>query len=217
METHAKQEILRYLGYRGQALPEGFEAQLEECMREMRAAAAPRHIQRAFPLRVASDGLALAGAALVLPGKDIARHLMGCTQAVLLAATLGAGADSLIRRWEYTDLTRSLLLDTCATQLIEEYCDRVEREVRTQAADGGLCATGRFSPGYGDLPLELQPAITAALDTPRKIGLTCSESLLLLPRKSVTAVIGLGKDARRAPGGCAGCPARDSCRYKREG
>ena len=58
--------------------------------------------------------------------------------------------------------------------------------------DSGLAVRPRFSPGYGDLPLALQREVFAALDCPRRIGLTLSDSLLMSPTKSVTALIGAG-------------------------
>ena len=55
----------------------------------------------------------------------------------------------------------------------------------------GLALTERFSPGFGDLPLELQRQVTEALDCPRSLGITLGESLLMTPSKSVTAIIGM--------------------------
>ena len=51
----------------------------------------------------------------------------------------------------------------------------------------------RFSPGYGDLPIEIQKDIFRALDCPRRIGLTLNENLLMSPTKSVSAIIGIVK------------------------
>jgi hypothetical protein len=161
-----------------------------------------------------ADGLVLAGTGLVLPGLDIRRRLAGCRRVALLAATLGVGADTLIRRWEHTDIVRALVLDACANQLIEEVCDGAERAVE---ADANMRGAGRFSPGYGDLPLTLQPGFLAVLDAGRRIGLTCTESLILLPRKSVTALIGLGGPAKPAAGRCEACAARGACDYARRG
>ena len=50
----------------------------------------------------------------------------------------------------------------------------------------------RFSPGYGDLSLEVQKEIFSLLDCPRKIGVSLGDSLLMTPSKSVTAIIGYG-------------------------
>jgi len=143
--NQAKAEVLRYLGRRGQAVPPELDKQVEECMELVRGEATPRHIKRGFDIAQAKEGVILSGAGTLLRGKDIREHLSGCEQAVLMAATLGAGPDTLIRRWERADITRALILDACATQLIEEYCDEIERQIREEAAVDGFMATERYS------------------------------------------------------------------------
>ena len=56
--------------------------------------------------------------------------------------------------------------------------------------------TPRFSPGYGDLPIELQRDFLTLLDASRKIGLTATESSMLVPSKSITALIGIRSDQK---------------------
>jgi len=215
----AKKEVLRYLGYRHQALEPALERTVEQCMAELRAAAGPRRVWRLFPVEPQEAGIRLGGTALVLGGGDIRRHLGAAEMAAVLAVTLGAAADALIRRWEHTDLTRSVILDACATQYVEELCDGVEREIREEAQKLGLEANSRYSPGYGDLPLEAQPGILGVLDASRRIGLTCTGSLILLPRKSVTALMGLFPKGEAASGGrgCEGCALRETCQFRKDG
>lgn len=213
----AKREVLRYLGRRGQEVPPGIDALVDECMAEMRRIARPRQTWRRFALERTGAGLLVAGTALTLPGQSIAQHMEGCGEAALMAVTLGARADAEIRRWERADLTRSIVLDACAAQLVEEVCDGAEADIRADAAASGLRTTGRFSPGYGDLLLDIQPALLAVLDAGRRCGLTCTDSLILLPRKSVTALMGIGRAPARAKRGCASCPLRESCPYRKDG
>jgi len=214
-----KTEVLRYLGHRGQELAPELSALVDACMAECREAAKPLHLWQLFDVAVREDVVALAGTPLVLEGGDIRRHLEKAPKAAVMAATLGVGVDHLIRRWEYTDLTRSVILDACATQLIEEVCDQAEEEVEAEAARLGLHSNFRYSPGYGDLPLTVQPNLLAVLGAAKRIGLTCTESHILLPRKSVTALIGLlpPGEAAAPKGGCAACALRDSCKFKKDG
>ncbi|MCL1918408.1 MAG: methionine synthase [Peptococcaceae bacterium] len=206
---HSKEQILRYLGRHSQEIPPHLDVLIEECMCLMRDAmiqAPPHHIYHiydlVFPVKGKpkgepardAEGISVKNTRLLLPGTAIRRHLSGCHQVVLLAATLGVAADTLIRRWQTIDLTRSLILDACATQCIEHCCDEAESLIRHHVQEDNLLITPRFSPGYGDLPLDLQPTLLAILDAEKKIGLTCTQSLILLPRKSVTALIGLRQD-----------------------
>lgn len=202
-------EVWRYLGRRGQALTPALEALCAEAVADIQSAMRPRAVLTRAPL-VRSPELTLAG--VPLPGAGIADLLEGSEEAVLMAVTLGIGADQVIRRAEAWDMTRAVILDACASAAVEAVCDVLSQTIAEDAAP--LYTTERFSPGYSDLPLTLQPKILSALDAPRKIGLTCGESCLLFPRKSVTAVIGLRAEPR-APRGprCLQCIMRGKCRY----
>ncbi|MDR1116965.1 MAG: methionine synthase [Oscillospiraceae bacterium] len=211
----SKAEVLRYLGRRNQEVSPQLDSLIEECMLLMGEAAAPRHVRKTFGIQLRSDGIQVENSGLLLCGEDISRHLTGCGSVVLLAATLSVPADNLIRRWENADLTRSLVLDACAGQLIEQYLDEIEAQICHEAGETGLTVTSRFSPGYGDLPLDIQPKLLAVLDAGKKIGLTCTESLILLPRKSVTAILGLGKGVHDKPEGCEGCLLNKTCAFRK--
>lgn len=214
---NSKAEVLRYLGWRGQEMSDALDAIIEKNMVLIRETAAIRYVTHEFDICAKTDGIHLTGRKLVLKGEDIASHLSGCRKAVLLAATLGIGADNLIRKYTSIDLTQALIIEACASQLIEEVCDRVEARIRSAAAEIGLTVTRRYSPGYGDFPLTTQPELLAALDAERKIGLTCSESLILIPRKSVTAVIGIGHEIELCKSGCEVCASADGCKYRKRG
>ena len=99
--------------------------------------------------------------------------------------------------------------------MIETYCDELNDAIRREAAARGLHCRPRFSPGYGDFSIEHQRDLTLLLDTPRRIGLTVTESLLLAPIKSVTAVIGLSDTADNCHRkGCEECSKTD-CAFRR--
>lgn len=181
-------EVLRYLGAAGKD-PGPLLPLAEDCARELLGAARPRWIWRALGCQETSEGVRL-DCGLLLPGEDLRRHLSGCREAVLLAATLSQGVDALLRRTQLCDLSRSLVLESCATAAIEEVCNRGEAVIRESYP--GRSLTSRYSPGYGDLPLSVQPALLDALDAGRRLGVTLTESLLMVPMKSVTAVVGIG-------------------------
>lgn len=234
MTAHIKQpntgEVLRYLGYRGQEMSSQLAAQIEACGREVAGAAKFAVIYKHLPIEEISAEKACAGDAaqpaddpgarlseIFLPGKDIAAHLKGCGDAILMAATLGADVERLLLKNEVSDMSRALIMDACATQLIEEYLDAFENELRESMAGESLYLTGRFSPGYGDLPIEIQGEIAAVLDTHRKIGLTVSKTHLLIPRKSVTAVLGISqKPVRLSARGCDLCSKKADCSFRKE-
>ena len=78
--------------------------------------------------------------------------------------------------------------------------------------------TDRYSPGYGDLPLTLQPQLLSLLDAARQIGLTLTDTCLMTPRKSVTALFGLsGRPPARHASGCQSCSLKETCSYRKAG
>lgn len=215
---NAKSEVLRYLGHNDQQINPELDAMIIECMLQMSEAASPRLTRKTFGIKLLPDGVLLEKTGIHLRGNDIREHLNGCSQVEVIAATLGIQADNLIRQYESTDLTRSLVLDACATQLIEQYCDGIEEYVCRESSRHGLVAVPRFSPGYGDLPLDVQPRFLALLDAGKKIGLTCTDSFIMLPRKSVTALIGLtgdGKIPQSARTACNNCPVNLTCKFRK--
>ena len=115
------------------------------------------------------------------------------------------------------DVAAGAASDALASVLAEQAADAAEARLRALAAAEGMYLTGRYSPGYGDWPIGVQPRIAALLDTPRRIGLCVTGTCLMLPRKSITAALGLSRTpvtGRRA--GCAHCALRTSANTERE-
>ena len=208
-------EALRYLGA-GNNPP-------EELRREAAAAAdlltrtlRPRYVYRVFPVSLTSEGAALAGSGVTLPGNTARRMLEGCDQAVLLLCTLGAGFETLLRARQARDMAQAVLLDACGSAWVEAGCGEAEREIAARFPNRYL--TDRFSPGYGDLPLSLQSAVCAALDGWRRLGVQVTESFLMNPTKTVSAVIGLSDRPQAARiRGCAFCSMAADCALRKGG
>ena len=201
-------QAARYMGAKDGG-DETLRALLERWAPPLRAAAAPRAVWLRAPVGALGD---------LWQGSDIQRHLAGCTEAVLLAVTLGPGADAQIRRAGVGDVAAGAASDALASVLAEQAADAAEARLQALAAAEGMYLTGRYSPGYGDWPIGVQPRIAALLDTPRRIGLCVTGTCLMLPRKSITAALGLSRTpvtGRRA--GCAHCALRDKCEYRKRG
>ncbi len=208
-------EVLRYMGCPPEQAAPQTRALAEQAAAQMEQTARPRSVFRESGLSITGDGVLLESG-LLLPGRDLARHLAGCDRAVMLAVTLSAQADTLIRRAESRDMALALALDCAAAALVEEVCDRLEGEIFAKYP--GCHFPFRFSPGYGDLPLSVQSGLLALLDAPRKIGLCANENHILTPRKSVTALIGVSREpVGRAVRSCQSCPGREGCQYRKSG
>ena len=153
------------------------------------SAAAPKFVYQEYAVQVKPDGIYFPGGA-IFTGASIAGRLKGCEYAAVLAATLGHGVDASLRRLQYTDMAAAVSFDAAANALIEQVCDEAQREIAESAARRGFTLTARFSPGYGDFSLDHQPALLKLAGAAKEIGIALSEDNLMLPQKSVTAVIG---------------------------
>lgn len=151
----------------------------------------------------------------LLVGNDIEKHLDSCNRAILFAATLGARSEQLIRRAEAENMAYAVVLDALASAMIENFCDKCEKEIHERT--GGYF-TYRFSPGYGDYPLDLQGQFIRRLTADKRIGLTATSNSILIPRKSVTAIIGVSEnEVAHGKRSCAVCNMRENCKYRKDG
>lgn len=121
----------------------------------------------------------------ILTGNDILKHIKGCDRVILFLATLGGGVDRLIKRAQVDSMARAVYIDAAASALLEEYCDELCDEISKSKI-----ITDRFSPGYGDLPIDIQPELLDALGA-KKIGVSYAKSFMMIPSKSVSAIIGI--------------------------
>ncbi|MEY8516917.1 Vitamin B12 dependent methionine synthase activation subunit [Lachnospiraceae bacterium 29-84] len=200
-----RRETLRYLGIQGQQADDKTLQLVEEVERELSQSIQQKSIYREYPCSVSGHTVHLGG--LLIVSADLAKNLKGCSYAVLLAATVGRAADFMIRKYSVTNLAKAAVVQAAGASCIEAYVDQIERDIQKDAGKRGLYLRPRFSPGYGDFALECQKGIFAVLECSKRIGLTLTEGNLMMPSKSVTAVIGLTKDAKRScyQHSCAQC------------
>lgn len=116
------------------------------------------------------------------------KYLADCDEYILFAATIGIEIDRLISKYSKLSPAKAHMLQAIGTERTEALCDMFECDMRKENK-----IKPRISPGYGDMPLDMQREVFAVLDCPRKIGLTLRESLIMSPSKSVTAIIGVLK------------------------
>ena len=207
-------EAARYLGYHG-TQPDGtIKALIGECISEVEKAAVPRSIHERFPLQFTGEG-SFRVASLHLRSRSLQRNLAGCGEVFLFAATLGIAVDTLIKRAVLMDTARGAVMQAAAAAAIEAFCDEENDRLRQEAAAEGLFLRPRFSPGYGDLSLDCQRDFLNLLKAQKNIGLTVTDSGLMIPVKSVTAIIGISSENTSCRlQGCEECYKTD-CPFRR--
>ncbi len=209
-----RDEMLRYMGFRGQALSrenlEVFSRAEELCI----SAISPKTVVKEY--EIDHSTMQLAGTNVILQGQDIARHLAGCNRVYLIAATLGLGLDKLVGRLMREDPVLGVAVDSAAVCAIESVLDDLCENLAEKC---GKKLTSRFSCGYGDFPLEQQPDFIRLLDMNRRLGVYLGAGNIMTPQKSVTAVVGICESSRdfgdnlKCGGKCAECALKD-CAYR---
>ena len=219
-------EITRYLGYYGVTPDDDMLREIDQCIQELEKVITPRFVYDRFDLMRKEEGeeSVLSFGGIETGSRDLARNLKGCTGVYIMAVTLGPGPDRLVRRASVGRMSRALIYQAAAAAMTEAWCDEINERIRSEAARDGLYTRPRFSPGYGDLPLSVQKQISGLLNMPKEIGVSLTESLLMTPSKSVTALIGVSPEPGRTGAGghditgpafgkCGSCAAAESCPY----
>lgn len=173
-------EAMRYMGI-NEDLPE-IKAIAEDLLPKLRAAASPKVCYAEYPVVFEGGSVKVGG--ITSDSASLRRNLEGCRRAYIFAATVGLGVDRLISKYSRLAPSKAVILGALGSAMIESVCDLV-------CHNFGNCIRPRFSPGYGGFDLSAQRDIGELLDTKRKIGLYFNDSLMMIPEKSVTAVVGI--------------------------
>ena len=231
-----RSEVLRYLGYSGQAMTDELEARIDDTVGRCLELASCRGVWRVFDIagrEERADGTFVArleGTALELSGESMRKYLgdvasdvtdsgsaPGAVAVGVMAVTVGMGVERELRRLSLTDHVGHVIFDAAGTTVVERAADACEASLVAEAAARGLHTSYRFSPGYGDLPLAVQPVLLDTLDARRRLGIALSPQLLMTPTKSVTAIVGMYE--RPQPTGhehglCRDCACNDFCKLR---
>ena len=120
-----------------------------------------------------------------IKSRDLTKNLEGAREAYLLAVTLGIELDRYLFKLGMMSGAERFVVDGYASALVEALADFAEGEL---FGDAPHCK--RFSPGYGDVPIDIQGEILAALSAENLLGITLTDKKMMVPTKSITAIIG---------------------------
>ena len=212
-----REEVLRYLEYKGQDIDNNLVEIIEECRNIAKDRINPRYTFRVYSIKQKYKGIIeLEGTNLILESNDLYEILKDCNECILMAATLGINIEKDIKKYSCTELTKGIIIDSCATTAIEEVCDRVQNEIENNILKNGQYLTFRYSPGYGDLSIEKNTEILTILNGQKEIGLTITNSGIMIPRKSVIAIIGItDKKVEQDKTSCSTCKNKSKCKFKK--
>ncbi|MDR2597488.1 MAG: hypothetical protein LBC76_09250 [Treponema sp.] len=207
-----QKEVLRYMGCKDAQIDERIVSQITLVSEEISSDINARNVFGVWDCLIEADTVTLSG--MKIKSQALVNHLRNCNLVVLLAATLGTGADTLLRRYSALDMEKALIAQAVCTAMIERYCDTVVCEIAQNPRLDELHPTTRFSPGYGDFDIKWQKDVLKLLNAEKSIALFISDGYMLIPSKSVTAVIGFSKEKIDANEKCALC-TNTRCAYRK--
>ncbi|NLJ94387.1 MAG: hypothetical protein GX326_02670 [Clostridiaceae bacterium] len=121
-----------------------------------------------------------------IQSKSLYKNLLNVNQAYVFAVTLGHSVDRLIQRLKITSLAEYFITDGLASAFTEAACEYIVSEIKEDKT-----LRPRFSPGYGDLSLEVQAKILELVSAEKLLNIKLNQSFLMSPIKSVTAIVGM--------------------------
>ncbi len=183
-----KKMALRFLGCKNDFENEEFQGVYDECLNAYFSCACLKAVARKSKVRFEDDDNIRFDFG-VIKSKSLKKNLQGCENAYIFAATTGSGIDRKIKQFSVKSELKCATFSCIASSGVECWCDYVNEKLSK-----GKTLSPRYSPGYGDVCLDCQREILEFLDAYRKIGLTLTDSLMMLPIKSVTAIIGIKQE-----------------------
>lgn len=208
-ESINRNEILKYLNYRSGEIDDGSYDLIERSIEILSKKSRPCFLYDYFD--VADERIQR-----FLIGDDLRKTLKNSHTLAFIVATLGQEVETLIRRYSFSDLALSVVLDATASagveSLMNDICDVIQREHPDDFV------TDRFSPGYGDMPISMQNDFLNFLNASKRVGVRANENGIMIPRKSVTAIMGLSKFPQvHRHRGCENCRLFMECELRRKG
>lgn len=213
-------EVRRYMGYHGVTdIEPEMQAMIGKAVEQLSIQSHPRVISKEFRITVSEKAVVIhaENEDVTFESEGLVRNLKGCCGAVLLASTIGPACDMLVRRASVTSAAGASIYQAAGAAAIEAFLDDYNEKLRKSYEAQGFFLRPRFSPGYGDLKLDHQKDWFRLLDITKQIGIELTDSLLMVPTKSVTAIIGIGIDKENVKcSGCACCSRHGTCEFSKE-
>ena len=207
---------LRYMGVPQKNVSAEMKEQVIHGFRKLEEIAAYKVIYQKVKVNRKEDQIAFEGTNCSIQSQDLIKLLKNSSECILMAATLGQEVDRQIGNLQKTNMLDAMVLDACASVLVDKLCDDAEVEIMNGLAENEYL-TMRFSPGYGDVPLEASAQLLDILAAQKRIGLMLTKTHMLVPTKSITALIGISNQKENRQKSCGHCNLVKTCMYKRRG
>ncbi|HHS12363.1 MAG TPA: hypothetical protein ENN03_01190 [bacterium] len=185
--------VIRRIGYprSDHSVPENVKAILDAELSRAPDLMKGRCAYRIFAAVFNQEGVFLKEAGWTVRSLQVRRMLEGSEYAAVFMVTIGPDLEREVARlMQQGEMTRAWILDAVGSETVDEAANRVHHQIIQKEADTqGYTITPRFSPGYGDWPLSCQKEMLR-VSGGRHAGIRVTDSFLMRPRKSVSALLG---------------------------
>ncbi len=211
-------DVCRYLGCTETNIDAKTSEEIRLAEAKLQEEVVLKKVHREFHVGFKESAVQLLNTTLRLEGKSARELLYESNRCILMAITLGGDVEYLLRRLQLVDMSKAVIMDACASSMIESACEDFEREIRREYQGEEVYFTDRFSPGYGDLNLSVQKDVCKILETDKKIGVVTTGDGIMIPRKSITAIFGIAtQPQKKRIKGCNYCDMKEFCDYRKRG
>jgi hypothetical protein len=206
----SQKEILRYMGINN--IPDEKTLLLmDEVLREMIKECDFKCCFTKLPVKTKDDKVFLGE--IEVSSKSLVKNMENCNDAYLFCATIGINADRIINKYMRFSPEKGVIAQSVGATLIESVCDYANAFFKDLEKNKFLKA--RFSPGYGDFALTYQKYLFEVLAVSKNIGVTLTDSCMMVPTKSVTALVGICNSiCEQENQGCENCSLKE-CLYRK--
>ena len=200
-----KQNIYHYLMIQGE-VDEKTDMLIDECIEEVKEHSLFKCIHA--HVHLSQSPLKIDELDMVIDSNDLNQYLSECSEAILIACTLGSEVDRKLKYYQLYDMGKAVIFDSVCNAYIEECADAYEENLNLKKRTFRLC------PGYGDMPLKYNQNISKYLDIEKHLRVTINDGGLFVPLKTMVGIIGVGVNKEKT---CLTCVNINTCQLRSEG
>jgi len=207
-----KNNIVEIIGYNN--FPEQFEKLLNDIIGELKNKLQIKTGYKIFDYKPAEskDGIIISNV-FFKTDRIVQSQLNNIEKVAIFVSTIGSEIENWIKELnEKGEILLSYLIDITASEAVENVADLLHDHLKEKMKNQGLNVTNRYSPGYCNWSVSEQHKLFSLLPE-NFCGIKLTDSALMIPIKSISGIIGIGKNAKWKEYMCDKCGVKD-CTYR---
>jgi hypothetical protein len=186
----------------------------ERAIQEGRPLLTPQVFFREIPVETLQHEKLIFSGGGYLGGRLIVQHLAKAEKVCILLCTIGEKLEARVSEIMASDMVYALALDGVGSAAVEALANAACKNIEDESRSRGNCISIPLSPGMVGWPVEQgQPQIFSLL-CEKQDGVRLTSSYVMLPRKSISMVLGIGPSMETTGRQCDFCNLQKTCRYR---